>query len=209
MDARTQYKKELDIEESKIEERIIRSYCSKEEQYDPELIKTINDNNLTKLKAVVHKNVTDSITLNLPDRKKRDILLTKTGEISFITSPNNIGAYISEYEVSRIVNGKEKVDTIYANLDLTKLSIDKETGEPSNPEYYNCIVNELLSEVVINGSKYNKGYLGGVEKDENGQYKIGLVKDELYNSEKEELAAVILYKQQENQNNVKKEEEER
>ena len=207
-EARIQYKEELDIEQNKIEEKIIRIYCSKEEQYDPGLIKAIKDNNSTELKAVVHKKATDPVTLNLPDRQKRDILLTKTGEISFITSPNNIGAYISEYEVSRIVNGKENVDKIYANIDLTKLSIDKETGKPSNPEYYNCIVNELLSEVVIRGSKYNKGYVGGVEKDENGQYKIGLAKDKLYDTEKEELAAVILYKQQDKQNNENKEQEE-
>ena len=207
-EARRQYKKKLDIEENKIEEKIIRSYCSKEDQYDPELIKTISDNNSVKLKAVIHKKATNPITLELPDRKKRDILLTKTGEISFITFPNNIDAYVSEYEVSRIVNGQERIDKIYANIDLTKLGLDKETGEPSDPEYYNCIVNELLSEVVIRGSKYNEGYIGGVERDENGIYKIGLVKDELYDSEKEELAAVILYKQQDRQNNDNEEKEE-
>lgn len=209
MEARIKYKDELDIKENKSEERIIRMYCSKEEQYNPELINTINK----KSKAVFHKKAKNPITLNLPDRQKRDILLTKTGEISFITFPNNIDAYVSEYEVSRIVNGQERINKIYANLDLTKLSIDKETGKPFNPEYYNCIVNELLSEVVIRGSKYNEGYVGGVEKDENGHYKIALAKDELYDSEKEELAAVILYnkydKDKKNDKNKEQEEEER
>ena len=203
MEARIKYKEQLDIEENKAEERIIRIYCSKAEQYDPELIKTINDNNSKKDKAIVHKDAIDPITLNLPDRQNRDILVTKIGEISFITSPNNIRSYISEYEVSRIVNGEEKIDNIYAAIDLTKLSIDEETGKPFNPDYYNCVVNELLSEVVIRGSKYNEGYVGGVEEDENGHYKIGLAKDELNDSEKEELAAVILYKYKKDTKNVK------
>ena len=110
--------------------------------------------------------------------------------------------------MSRIVNGKEIIDRIYANLDLTKLSIDEENNIPNNSEYYDCVVNELLSEVVIRGSKYNKGYVGGVEKNKNGQYQIVLAKKELDSIEKEELAAVMIYAEQQEEVEEKKESDE-
>ena len=211
MESRTSYKDELDIKEKekKIEafENLIKQNCSKADQFDPDLIETKINKEKGALKSVAYKKSVDPIILNLPDNKKRDILLTKTGEIIFRTTPNNIESYISEYEVSRIVNGKERVDKIYANLNLQQLSVDQETGEPLDPNYYNCVVNDLLSEGVLRGSKYNKGYVGGVEKNENGQYQIILKNKELDSNEKENLAAVMIYAEQQSNQKTNKEQE--
>ena len=212
MNSRMQYKDELDLmektEKIKINEAYIKQKCSKVDQFDPYLIKSVKVINSKKVKALLYKRSTNPVTLSLPDKKNRDILLAKTGEILFKTSSDDISSYISEYEVSRIVNGKEIIDRIYANLDLTKLSIDEENNIPNNSEYYDCVVNELLSEVVIRGSKYNKGYVGGVEKNKNGQYQIILAKKELDSIEKEELAAVMIYAEQQEEVEEKKESDE-
>lgn len=211
MESRTSYRVELDIKEKekKIEafENLIKENCSKADQFDPDLIETKINKEKGALKSVAYKKTVDPVTLSLPDNKKRDILLTKTGEIIFRTTPNNIESYISEYEVSRIVNGKEKVDKIYANLNFQQLSIDEDTGNPIDLDYYNCVVNDLLSEGILKGSKYNKGYVGGVEKNENGQYQIILKNKELDSNEKENLAAVMIYAEQQINQKTNKEQE--
>lgn len=207
MEARIKYKEELDTEENKSEDKIIKIYCSKEEQFEPDLIKNVVINNHDKSKALKYKESIDPVTLYLQGKRNRDIILTKTGEISFISSPNNISSYISEYEVRRMVNGKEKVDKIYANLNLQQLSRDKETGNLTDPEYYDCVVNDLLSECVLRGSKYNKGYVGGVERNQNGHYQIILKNKELDSNEKENLAAVMIYAKQQSNQKANKEQE--
>ena len=207
MEARIKYKEELDTEENKSEDKIIKIHCSKEEQFEPDLIKNVVINNHNKSKALKYKESIDPVTLYLQGKRNRDIILTKTGEISFISSPNNISSYISEYEVRRMVNGKEKVDKIYANLNLQQLSRDKETGNLTDPEYYDCVVNDLLSECVLRGSKYNKGYVGGVERNQNGHYQIILKNKELDSNEKENLAAVMIYAKQQSNQKANKEQE--
>lgn len=211
MESRTSYKDELDIKEKEkkkeVLENLIKEKCSKVDQFDPDLIQTKINKEKGALKSVAYKKSSDLVTLSLPDNKKRDILLTKTGEIIFRTTPNNIESYISEYEVSRIVNGKERVDKIYANLNLQQLSVDQETGEPLDPNYYNCVVNDLLSEGILRGAKYNKGYVGGVEKNQEGQYQIILKNKQLDSNEKENLAAVMIYAEQQNSQTANKEQE--
>ena len=91
-------------------------------------------------------------------REDKEIILRKTGEINFLNSIGNYSAYINEYEISRNINGEKKVDTIYTNLSLPELSINKKSGKPVNEKYYNCVVNKLLAEDTIEGSKYNGGY---------------------------------------------------
>lgn len=216
MDSRTKYKDELDKKEKekKVEllEEFLKEKFSKIDQFDPNLIQTSINNEKGAVKAVKYIESNNPIALYLPDLKNRNIMITKTGEIIFKSSPNGIESYINEYQVKRTINGKEKLDKIYGNLNLQQLSIDKKTNKPLDPEYYNCVVNELLSEGVIRGAKYNKGYVGGVEKDENEKYNIVLTKKELNSTEKEELAAVIIYDQQQhlqNNENKEKEEEER
>lgn len=204
MESRIKYRDELDIKEREkkreVMENLVKEKCSKADQFDPELIETITSNENAPLKSVRYKKSINPVRIILMDKKYRNIILTKTGEIVFRTTPNNTESYISEYEVSRIVNGKERVDKIYANLNLQQLSIDKETGNPVDPDYYNCVVNELLSEGVIRGAKYNKGYIGGVEKNKNGRYQIILSNKELDPDEKENLAAVMIYDEQQHSN---------
>ena len=65
----------------------------------------------------------------------------------------------------------------------------------------------MLSEGVLRGSKYNKGYVGGVEKNENGQYQIILKNKELDSNEKENLAAVMIYAEQQSNQKTNKEQE--
>lgn len=211
MESRIAYKDELDIKEKEKKREALDDYirdkCSKADQFDPELIETRNSNENAPLKSVRYKKSIDPVKIILIDKKNRNTLLTKTGEIVFRTTPNNIESYISEYEVSKIINGKEKVYKIYANLNLQQLGRDKETGNLINPEYYDCVVNDLLSEGVLRGSKYNKGYVGGVEKDENGHYQIILKNKELDSNEKENLAAVMIYAEQQNNQKANKEQE--
>lgn len=199
---RKQYKEELDLNEKKIKSEIIDSKikeaCSKVDQFDPELIKTVLDENQNKIKALKYKKAIDPITLILPDNKDRDVWLTKSGEIRFINSTNGIESYISEYVVSRNIDGEIKEDTIYTNLSLPQLALDEKTEKPIDPDYYDCVVNKLLSEVVIRGAKYNKGYVGLVEKDENNDYQITIKNKELDDTEKENLAAVMIYNEQQN-----------
>ena len=77
------------------------------------------------------------------------------------------------------------------------MSFDEETGKPDNPEYYDCVVNELLSEDSIEGSKYNGGYIGNVERAKDGKYTSTLDRKELNAEEQEMLTAVMLLKDRE------------
>lgn len=212
MDSRIKYKDELDLKEkekkTEILEDLIREKCSKVDQYDPELIQTVNNSEKGPVKALKYVKAKDPATLYLPDSKNRHMTLTKTGELIFRNTPGGVESYISEYEVVRVINGKERIDRVYANLNLPQLGFDEIAGELVDPEYYNCVVNELLSEGVIRGSKYNKGYIGGVEKNENGKYQIILANKELDPDEKENLAAVMIYdEQQHNSPSIENEKE--
>ena len=118
-----------------------------------------------------------------------------------------VGSGGREHAIIRKLKESPKVDKIYANLNFQQLSIDEDTGNPIDLDYYNCVVNELLSEGIIKGSKYNKGYVGGVEKNENGQYQIILKNKELDSNEKENLAAVMIYAEQQINQKTNKEQE--
>lgn len=204
MDSRIKYKEELDLKEKakkmEILDDLIRDKCSKVDQFDPELIQTVFDSEKGAVKAVKYIKAKEPATLYLLDQKNRRMILKKTGELVFRNTPDGVESYISEYEIKRIINGKERTDKVYANLNLPQLGFDEKTGELVDPEYYNCVVNELLSEGVIRGAKYNKGYIGGVEKNKNGRYQIILSNKELDPDEKENLAAVMIYDEQQHSN---------
>lgn len=211
MDLRTKYKDELDKNEKakKVEllEEFLREKFSKIDQYDPNLIQTYINKEMGAVKAIKYKETKNPITVHLPDLKNRNVRLTKKGEIMFKSSPDGIESYISEYQIKRTINGKEKLDKIYANLNLQQLEIDKQTKKPMDIEYYDCVVNDLLSEGVLRGAKYNKGYIGGVEKNENGQYQIILKNKELDFNEQKNLAAVMIYAEQQSSQKSNKEQE--
>lgn len=114
---------------------------------------------------------------------------------------------LNEYEVKRSINGKEKTNIVYSNLSILYLSINRRTGEAINPGYYNCVVNQLLSDDVIDGAKYNGGYIGEVAQDVEGNYYLTIGKKKLSPMELEKLAAVMIIKRREKE--LKKKEKEK
>lgn len=133
------------------------------------------------------------------DKDDRELRIRQTGRINFQnwTSVNNV--FINEYEIKREINGEEKKDTVYINLDIQdfemNLEINKKTGKLVDPDYYDCIANELLAEEAIEGSKYNGGFLGGIRRDKNGQYHITLADETLSHMEQEQMTAVMIMKE--------------
>lgn len=170
-----------------IKEKQNKERYSKAEKYNPELIKTINKGKNQGKKLVARESSKDPVIISLDDERK--IKIKCTGTIHFA---NLLGcqSYVNEYQIERVVDNQPKVDTVYTMLDLPKLGFNKNTGKPSNLQYYNCVTNKLLSEEAIEGSKYNGGYIGLVEKNENG-YDITIDK-KLSEEEEENLTAVMI-----------------
>lgn len=113
-----------------------------------------------------HKNV---VFRDLQNGNGEIIRIAETGRIDYTNFSSVFKSSVSEYIVKRMINGEEKQDYIYGNLSIFDLSINKRTGKPINPEYYNLIVNKVLSkESVENCAKYNHGYIGEIEKNKQG-----------------------------------------
>lgn len=198
-DMRKQYNEELDRQEQEIKERkrknaIKEKYCHISE-YNPELIDTFKTGEKQEEKAVAKRLTENSPIIYL--RGKRNIHLRKISEIAFRNCTGIVTSYINGYEVTRDVDGEEVKNIVYTNLLLPELAINKETEEPLNKKYYDCVINKLLSEDTIEGSKYNNGYIGMVEQDENGDYDITLGKEKLNSSEQEMLTAVMIIQERE------------
>lgn len=196
---RSEYDKRLKREQ--IERRY--SHC---EEYNPDLVDSRDgaDSKLLKDKIIGKRKIKGKEYSYL-DEAGRNIRIAQTGQIAFKTLAGYI-AGINEYQVKRTIDGCEKEDTIYTDLNMGELSVNKNTGEPYNSEYYDCVVNELLSEEVIEGSRYNSGYIGRIEKDENNEYYITLGKEKLMPAEQEELTAVIIISNLEKEKNNEREE---
>ena len=196
-DRRKIYNEKLDLEEEarriRLRKEEIRRKYSHEEEKDPSLIYT-NKNSVKAIKKI--KNKASQIYF-LIDKQGREIILKRTAEIIYRNSTQVYDGYVNEYELERNVNGVEKIDKVYTNILLRELSFDEETGKPENPEYYDCVVNELLSEDSIEGSKYNGGYIGNVERAKDGKYTSTLDRKELNAEEQEMLTAVMLLKDRE------------
>lgn len=185
---------------TKLNEEQIREKYSHISEYNPNSLGgTFADENYLKMKVVRREVLSNEISY--PDEQNRNLRVRKTGRIEFI---NWMGGqlYVDELEVRREIEGKEKVDTIYTNLSVPDLDIDVNTGVPANPGYYNCFTNKLLAEDTIEGSKYNQGFIGGIEKDTHGNYYITLEKEQkeqkeekLPPMEQQQLAAVIRWKE--------------
>lgn len=210
-DKRRLYKEILDKQElekkRQIKEMEIKSKYSKIDQFNPDLIQTISSGKAKGEKLVLIKKSDKPIVIDL--KTNRNIKLKKTAEVAYRNSTGVYDSYLYEYKISRLLNNKEKIDRIYTDLDISKLSINKKTGQPEDKQYYNCVVNELLSEEVIRGSKYNGGYIGLIESDNVSGYRITLGDKKLSDDEKENLAAIILLKERkEKRLQIKKEQEE-
>ncbi len=105
----------------------------------------------------------------LQDENDDIIRIAETGRIDYTNFSSVLKSNVSEYIVKRIINGEEKQDYIYGNLSIFDLSIDKYTGKPINPEYYDLVVNKVLSKESIEAcAKYNHGYIGKIEETKQG-----------------------------------------
>lgn len=201
-ETREKYKMELDlkeeIEQRNLREKLLKEKYSKIEQLDLDMIGTVTNGKNKGKKLVAKTKTKEPQVINLNDSRK--IKISKIGEIIF---KNNalLCSSVNEYLISRIINGKEKTDKIYTNLSLPSLSED-------NLDYYNCVVNEMLSEDIIEAvTKYNGGYIGMIEKDkENGGYKA-TIKDKRLNTEEQENFAAVMINLKNEKNKEDKEQE--
>lgn len=162
---------------------------SKVSQFRPELIFS---NDFSKY-SVYSEESEDNKELSF----KNNNSIKKVGKLVFKNSTGVVNSYINQYEVKRSSENGETIDYIYTDLDFDKLDIDKNTGLPINTEYYECVVNELLSDEMIKASKLNSGYIGLVEgfQDDKGKtkYRTTLQDKKLHPTEQEYLAAVMIY----------------
>lgn len=160
-------------------------------EYRPDLINTKKGTN----DKMLEKEEEPSKEYSCPDEENGQLTIKRTARINFQNWTGTGELYIDEYEIRRIIKGEERVDIVYTHLSLPSLKIQKETGKPINDDYYNCVVNELLTEEMIKGSKYNSGYIGQIEQDEEGNYYTTLGKGKLNAREQEMLSAVMIMKQ--------------
>ena len=182
-------------EVQKIYQKQIKNKYSHISEYNPELIDTLKNEEEKQRKAIEKKEIDKSPIIYLYD--DRNIRLRKISEIIFRNFTGVSTSYINGYEVARDVNGQEIKNIIYTNLSLPELAIDEEKEQPINKQYYDCVVKKLLAEDTIEGSKYNSGYIGMVERNDNGDYDITLGKEKLNLLEQEMLTAVIIINQSE------------
>ena len=82
----------------------------------------------------------------------------------------NITGEVTAYRIFRNLEGKETWDICYSNLSFPDLYKNPETGEFENEEYYKYVANNFLSDDNIEGSRYNRGYLGEVNVEKEGRY---------------------------------------
>lgn len=184
-DLKLQQEKEAEIE--KIRQMRIKDMYSHETEFD---MKLISDNKEQKCKNVIRKDI-ESEEYQYLDMQNRNLRIKQTGRIAYQNS-EGIFSTIDEYLVTRTIDGVEKSDTIYTNLSIIELSKERNVKKAFNSDYYYCVINKLLAEETIEGSRFNYGYIGEVEKDNNGIYELTLKKKKLKQNEKEQLTAVMI-----------------
>lgn len=179
---RTEEKRKTYRKEQEIEEKYSHAI-----EYDPTLIANRNDgkNDFLTNKMLTREERGDLEYL-VPDKEDRKLRILKTAQVIFENSHGKSSA-INEYQITREIDGEEKVDIIYTKLDLNYLKV-----KSIDPDCYDCVVNQLLAEDTIRGSKYNRGYIGEVEQDRKGNYSITLKNDKLSPKEQEQLTAVTI-----------------
>lgn len=162
---RKEYNKSLDVQKEKRKENLLRS------KYQAKTYEKFSG-------QIKHKKCENKIRHKYYKQDYSSIVLTQTGLIAYkdLQGINKL----DEYEIERVIDGEKYIDKIYINLSIFDLSIDKNTRRPIvNPEYYNYIVNELLSEEnILKAKKYNYDYIGKVIKDRDGKYQTVLDREE-------------------------------
>lgn len=205
-----QEQKKDEEEKQKVRTQKIKEKYSHSSECTPYLIKNRQNSGDKSLQnKMIERKEELSEEYSYIDKENRQLRIRQTAKINFEnwTSVNKF--FINEYEVIRKINGEEKKDIIYMNLAIRDLkidlSVDKKTGKPINPDYYDCFVNKLLAEETIEGSKYNEGFIGGIGQNREGNYYITLEKDCLPPMEQEQMTAVIIMKQRERNINKQRE----
>ena len=196
-----QLQQERQEEENQIRKQEIKEKYSHTAEFNPSLIAKAE--NLIEARMVVRQKTKEQAEEHVyTNKENQKIKVKQTGNILF---KNTFGAQlqVSEYEITRKIEEQEKKDSIYTDsLVFPELSQDKKTGKPINPKYYDCVINQLLSEEMIEGAKYNGGYIGEITQDEQGNYFTTLGERKLKPREQEILAAIMILqneKQKENQ----------
>jgi len=160
-------------------------------EFMPTLIdyKTEDVNHITREKNIVKKHE-ESPEYKYLNNNNQEIRIKQISKVSFMNWEKMID-HLNEYEITRNVDGREKRDRIYTpSISFFELS-------NQGSDYYNCVINELLSEDFIEGSKYNAGYIGSVDKNKEGKYITTLDKTNLKGRDKEMLTAVMLLRNME------------
>lgn len=191
-------KKYGELLEQKRKEKSIENKYSHKEEYDSSLVHSEKNRNSKSLwnKMLIRIEKQEEAR-RYPMQDGKEIEIRKTGEVHFLNWGKG-KMNISEYEITRIIEGEERKDIIYTNsIKPSYLSIDKKTGEPIFPEYYDGVFHELLAEEAIEGSKHNGGYIGEVEKDKDGNYVSSLRNKKLRPMEQECLTAIIMLQKRE------------
>ena len=169
---------------------------NKKDQYNPDLLETIHDGKLAGEKAVLRKPTKEPMTIALND--ERNIRIKQTGTVHYRNVTSTYNSYVNEYEITRNVVGEEKTDTVYTELSLLRLGTKRKKDELVDPNYYDCVVNKLLSEDAIEGAKkFNGGYIGLIEEGKKGKIDTTIDKPELSAEDLENLAAVMALKERE------------
>lgn len=173
--------------EEKRKEQEIESEYSHISEYDPNLIANKDEvgGQFLNNKLITRKESEDTEYL-VPDMENRKLRILKIAEIIFQNSFGH-SSHVNEYQITREINGQEKIDIIYTKLNLRYLQV-----KSIDPNCYNCVVNQLLAEDTIEGSKHNGGYIGEVKQDREGNYNITLKQEELSLKEQEQLTAVMI-----------------
>lgn len=154
---RKEYNKKLDVQKKKREESFLRN------KYQAKTYERFNG----QIGYKECENISEHKYYNQNDEQ---IKLTQTAIIAY--KDFQVVNKLDEYEFARAINGKECKDKIYINLSIFDLSLDKNSKKPAvNPEYYNYVINELLSEENIEiAEKYNYGYMGKIIQNSEGKY---------------------------------------
>lgn len=193
-----QKQKEEEKENEKVKAKIIEEKYSHANEYNEYLINDVSSSDHKSLQSkIVEREKVLSSEYSYDDKENRQLKIRQTAQIWFQNWTGVGKLFTNEYKVKRVIDGEEVEDTVYANLSSIDLSINEKTGEPIDPDYYDCFINKLLAEETIAGSKYNGGFIGGIEQDQEKNYYITLEKERLSPMEQEQMTAVIIMKQRE------------
>lgn len=133
----------------------------------------------------------------MEDSENRNLRVQLISDVGYRTQEGNT-QYVYLYKVNRNIGGVELTDLCYSTESITEMLFNKRGGIPFDKKYLKAIANQLFSEELIEGSKYNNRFVAGLEKDEKGDYHPTLRKQKLPQKDKEALTAILTLEEKEN-----------